>query len=103
VTLDLDMEDGRVKAVAHEVRGCLLCQAAATVIGSHAPGETPAALQENAARLRQLIVAGPDGGEAPVWPELAAFEPVHRHKSRHECVLLPFLALTRALDQAGSP
>jgi NifU-like protein involved in Fe-S cluster formation len=24
---------------------------------------------------------------------------VHAHKSRHECVLLPFEALTQALDQ----
>jgi nitrogen fixation protein NifU and related proteins len=37
-----------------------------------------------------------------LWPELAAFEPVHRHKSRHDCVLLPFDALTQALEQAGS-
>jgi NifU-like protein involved in Fe-S cluster formation len=27
------------------------------------------------------------------------FAPVHAHKSRHDCVLLPFEALTRALDQ----
>jgi nitrogen fixation NifU-like protein len=33
------------------------------------------------------------------WPELAAFAPVHAHKSRHDCVLLPFAALTQALDQ----
>jgi hypothetical protein len=25
---------------------------------------------------------------------------VHPHKSRHDCVLLPFEALTEALDQA---
>ena len=30
------------------------------------------------------------------WPELAAFAPVHAHKSRHECVLLPFEALYQA-------
>jgi hypothetical protein len=33
------------------------------------------------------------------WPELAAFVPVHAHKSRHECVLLPFEALIRTLDR----
>jgi nitrogen fixation NifU-like protein len=106
VILDLDMEDGLVRALRHEVRGCLLCQAAAAVIGTRAPGQTPAALHENAERLRRLIVAGPEvAGNAPLnglWPELAAFEPVHRYKSRHECVLLPFGALTRALEQAGS-
>ena len=51
VTLDLDLVDGRVSAVAHQVRGCLLCQAAAAVIGARAPGESPTALRENAERL----------------------------------------------------
>lgn len=105
VTLDLNLADGLVATVGHEVRGCLLCQAAAAVIGAHAPGQMPAALRDEADRLRRLIVAGPDADPAArrnLWPELAAFEPVHRHKSRHECVMLPFVALTRALDQADS-
>jgi len=105
VTLDLDMVDGRVGAVRHQVRGCLLCQAAAAVIGARAPGQTAPALRDNAERLRRLIVdgAGAEGGAATpgLWPELAAFAPVHRHKSRHDCVLLPFTALDRALQQAG--
>jgi nitrogen fixation NifU-like protein len=106
VTLDLELQDGRVSALGHQVRGCLLCQAAAAVIGARAPGQTAAALRENTERLRRLIVDGPGaGGSAAtdgLWPELAAFAPVHRHKSRHECVLLPFVALSRALEQAGS-
>jgi nitrogen fixation NifU-like protein len=103
VTLDLELEDGRVSAVGHEVRGCLLCQAAATAIGVRAPGQTPAALRATRERLKQLIVQGPADRAVidDLWPELAAFVPVHRHKSRHECVLLPFDALARALDQAG--
>jgi nitrogen fixation NifU-like protein len=99
VTLDLDLADGLVRSVGHEVRGCLLCQAAAAVIGTRAPGQWPAALRAAAEQIEQLVVAGSRGDN--LWPELAAFEPVHRHKSRHECVLLPFTALTRALDRAG--
>jgi nitrogen fixation NifU-like protein len=105
VTLDLDLRDGRVSAVGHQVRGCLLCQAAASAIGARAPGQTPAALQEEAERVRRLIVEGSGAAEGAaidgLWPELAAFEPVHRHKSRHDCVLLPFDALIGALRQAG--
>lgn len=103
VTLDLNLADGLVDTVGHEVRGCLLCQAAAAAIGAQAPGHSPAALRALTGRLRRLIVAGPDADPAAreaLWPELAAFAPVHRHKSRHECVMLPFAALTRALDQA---
>jgi nitrogen fixation protein NifU and related proteins len=99
VTLDLTLADGRVREVGHRVRGCLLCQAAAVAIGERAPGETPAALRAVARDLGAALAGG--RGAAPMpWPELAAFAPVHAHKSRHECVLLPFEALAQALDQA---
>lgn len=98
VTLDLNLADGRVREVGHKVRGCLLCQAAAAAIGERAPGETPAALRAVARDLSKAIAEDPEAA-GRAWPELAAFAPVHAHKSRHECVLLPFEALTRALDQ----
>jgi NifU-like protein involved in Fe-S cluster formation len=98
VTLDLNLADGRVRDVGHRVRGCLLCQAAAVAIGERAPGETPAALRAVARDLGDALAGPPGAGRLP-WPELAAFAPVHAHKSRHECVLLPFEALTQALDQ----
>lgn len=98
VTLDLTLADGRVREVGHKVRGCLLCQAAAAAIGERAPGQTPAALRKVAKELGEAIASTPSAAGA-LWPELAAFAPVHAHKSRHECVLLPFEALTQALDE----
>ena len=98
VTLDLNLADGRVREVGHRVRGCLLCQAAAAAIGRRAPGATPAALRVVARDLGEAIAGAPEAA-GKSWPELAAFAPVHAHKSRHECVLLPFEALIRALDQ----
>jgi nitrogen fixation NifU-like protein len=99
VTLDLNLADGRVREVGHRVRGCLLCQAAAVAICERAPGETPAALRAVARGMGDAL-AGPPAAARMPWPELTAFAPVHAHKSRHECVLLPFEALTQALDQA---
>jgi nitrogen fixation NifU-like protein len=98
VTLDLIVTEGRVREVGHRVRGCLLCQAAAAAIGERAPGETPEALRAIARGLHDAIVGAPEA-VGQMWPELAAFAPVHAHKSRHDCVLLPFEALTQALDQ----
>jgi nitrogen fixation NifU-like protein len=99
VTLDLNLADGRVLEVGHKVRGCLLCEAATAAIGERAPGETPTALRAVAQDLGDAIARAPDmAGQR--WPELAAFAPVHAHKSRHECVLLPFQALAQALDLA---
>jgi nitrogen fixation NifU-like protein len=80
------------------VRGCLLCQAAAAAIGARAPGETSAALRAIAQDLSDAIARAPETAGRR-WSELAAFAPVHAHKSRHECVLLPFEALIQALDQ----
>ena len=99
VTLDLNVADGRVREVGHKVRGCLLCQAAAAAIEARAPNETPAALREVADALAGAIARTPEAA-GRIWPELAVFAPVHAHKSRHECVLLPFQALTQALDLA---
>src|SRR5262245_41974730 len=99
VTLDLNLSDGRVLNVGHKVRGCLLCEAAAAAIQERAPGETPAALRALTQELGDAIARSPETAGRR-WPELAAFAPVHVHKSRYECVLLPFEALTQALDQA---
>lgn len=99
VTLDLTLADGRVAALAHKVRGCLLCEAAAAAIGRHAPEAAPSQLRDVARGVQAMIR---DGAPVPEdWQELAAFTPVHQIKSRHECVLLPFAALTQALDKAG--
>lgn len=92
VTLDLALADGRIAAVGHKVRGCLLTEAATAALAGRIGG-TPAA--EAAMLLSQLrrYLAG-DG--PPPWPELAMFEPVRAVRSRHECVLLPFEALAEA-------
>jgi NifU-like protein involved in Fe-S cluster formation len=101
ITLDLSLAEGKVGEVGHRVRGCLLCQAAAAVIASRAPGETPQALRTVARDLADALAGRTDlaGGS---WPELAVFGPVRPHKSRHDCVLLPFQALTQALDEIDS-
>ncbi len=98
ITLDLSLDGGRVAEIGHRVRGCLLCQAAASAIGANATNRTPDQLRATAADVESML----KGHTLPAdsWPELAAFEPVRGYKSRHECVALPFEALTEALGQA---
>lgn len=100
VTIELSMDGGRVSALAHKVRGCLLCEASASLIGAHAPDATPDTLRAMADGMRALVV---DGADPPgAWPEAAAFRPVHDTRSRHRCVLLPFEALVQALGELKS-
>jgi len=99
VTIDVVIENSALSTVGHKVRGCALCRASAALIGTHAPGEDSARLKEISDALAAMLKnAGPvpDG----VWRVLEAFTPVVDHKSRHDCVLLPFQALVEALDQA---
>ncbi len=97
VTLDIKVQDGKVAAIGHEVRGCLLCEAAAATIAEQLRGGDSAALREAIAAARRLMK---DGIGDPHWPALDIFTPVHQAKSRRDCVLLPFEALEKAAAAA---
>ena len=96
VTLDLKIDDGRVVDVGHQVRGCLLCEAAAETIGQHGPGKTAVELSEARMAIADMLRQGAPAPEGE-WSCLAAFAPVQKVKSRHDCVLLPFEALAKTL------
>lgn len=95
-TVEIIVANDRVAALRHSVRGCLLCKASASLLGLRAPNAPKDELIANAAALDAML----DGGKPlppGVWPELAAFQPVQRHKSRFDCVKLPFQAARAAL------
>jgi nitrogen fixation protein NifU and related proteins len=94
VTIDLRLDGDRITELAQTTRGCILTQAAASVIGRHLRGAPAEDLHRAAAEVRRLL-AGNDF--EPAWSELAMFAPVRAVKSRHECVLLPFDAVAAAL------
>lgn len=93
VSLDVRLDGGRIAAFGHRVKGCLLCRAAAALAAEQAVGLDA----EAAARLADQVAGMLKKGADPAFPALAAFLPVRPHKSRHECVLLPFRALVKAL------
>ncbi len=99
VRIDVSLQGNRLSRLAHEVRGCLLCEAAASVIGAEAPGESLEDLRQVAAKMRARLSGVAAPGTLP-WPALEMFAPVRGFKSRHDCVLLPFDALVQALGQA---
>ncbi len=94
VTIDVRLDDnGRIVEIAHQVRGCLLCQASASALACVATGRDKAGIAALRHDAERAIGRAPgDPGEP-----FAAFAPVKSHKSRQECVLLPFEALADAL------
>ena len=97
VTLDLKLNEGRIAAIGHQVRGCLLCEAAAATIAEHLRGGGPTEIEAISAAAKRLMK---EGEGDPQWQCLEIFTPVHSAKSRRDCVLLPFEALRRAASAA---
>lgn len=93
VTIDLHLVGGRITAVGHEVKGCLLCEAAAATIAELAPGKSP----DEARALAAAVTSMMKDGVAPTEGALDIFTPVITAKSRRDCVMLPFGALAKAL------
>lgn len=96
IDLDVDWrDDGQISRIGHEVRGCVLCRAAASILGAGAPGRTARELSTAARDLERMLAGESDVFDG--WSELAVFQSVRGHKSRYGCVLLPFNALLAAL------
>ena len=96
VSIDVTLERGEVRSLAHRVKGCLLCEAVASVIGARAVGARVEDLHALRTNVDRLLADEPlEGG--PWWSELDMFAPVRGYRSRHECVRLPFEALAKSL------
>lgn len=99
VDLEVNIEAGRVTALAQDVRGCMLCKAAANAVAQSAIGLSSAELAATLGKLDAMLKGGDNPGWPPGgWESLSLFEPVRRHKSRHGCVTLPFATLLEALS-----
>ena len=99
VTVEVRVEGGRVAALAHRVRGCLLCEAAASLLGRAAAGLGEAEVEAIRRAVVALLREGTPPPAAPL-PGLEVFAPVRAVPSRQTCVLLPFEALQAALRAA---
>lgn len=96
VILDIKLAGATIGELKHQVRGCALCQASASVMADIVIGRTQAEARNGGVALKAFLT-----GDAlpPLWGRLDIFAPVRGHKSRHDCVKLPFEALDRALSQ----
>lgn len=96
VTVDLTVENGRITAVGAKVQGCALCQAATAIIAEASTGAPVAALEQAGDAVAGFL-AGTVGEDELPWARLSSFAPVRAARSRHECVMLPFRAASKAL------
>jgi len=95
VIIDVRLDgQGKIAEIAHQVRGCLLCQDSASALSSLAIGKDAAGIAE----VRHDAERALGREEGAAHEPYAAFAPVAAHKSRQDCVLLPLEALKDALS-----
>ena len=100
VSMDVHVEAGRLSAIAHRVRGCLLCEAAASIIAANAVGNSAEDLTRVEQALAEALTEG-FGDRSLAWRDLGIFAPVAEHRTRHRCVTLAFEALSVAMANAA--
>lgn len=99
VTVDVVMTDGRVSAMAQDVKACALGQASASVLGHAAIGRTQAELAAARDALKAMLK---DGGPVPAAP-FDGYEvllPARDYKNRHASILLALEAIAEACERA---
>ncbi len=99
VTVDVTLQDHRVKDVAQDVKACALGQAAASVVGRALPGCTQAEVERARDELRAMLK---DDGPVPSAPfeGLEVLLPARGYKNRHASILLPLEAAAEAIAEA---
>lgn len=99
VEIEVALDANRVANVAHHVKGCVLCKAAATLACQYGQGKDLAAATDLMETVSKVLK---DGAAIPAeFGELRVFEPVREHTSRHGCVLLPFRAIVEAIGSVS--
>ena len=94
IDLDFSIEDGRISDIGFKVRGCALCEASSEVLANNAIGYQLQELNTVGNKLSDYLVGTLD---TPDWEGFEVFEPVKGVPPRHECVLLPFNAVKKAV------
>lgn len=94
-TVDLAIENGRIKEMAHDSKACVLAQASAAILAKAAPGLEYADLVQLKAGLSAMLQGGPPP-DAP-FSAYDALRAAAAAPGRHACVLLPVEAAIKAM------
>jgi NifU-like protein involved in Fe-S cluster formation len=97
VSVDLSLRNGRIEAMAHETKACVLVQASASILGQSLKGASRDDVEALANAIAQMLIAK-KSPPAPPFEAYAAFEGATEHRNRHRCVLLPVEAVLAAFE-----
>ncbi len=98
VTVDLNVDGGRVADFGQEVKACALGQASAAVLGANVLGRTRDEIARARDQLRAMLKSGGPVPEAP-FEGYEVLEPAKDYKNRHASILLCLDATLAAMDE----
>lgn len=99
VTVDINVEDGRVTGFGQDVKACALGQAAASVVGGGIIGCTLAQIETARDQLKAMLKEDGPPPDAP-FEGLEVLRPARDYKNRHASILLTLEAAASAMAQA---
>ncbi|MHA7886454.1 iron-sulfur cluster assembly scaffold protein [Roseicyclus sp.] len=99
VTVDLDMEGGRITRFGQDVKACALGQAAAALMGAEIVGRTRAEVEAARDQLRAMLRDGATPPGAP-FHGYEVLEPARDYRNRHASILLSLEATAEAMAEA---
>ena len=95
VTIDLDMEDGRVSRFGQDVKACALGQASAAILGAVVIGRSAEELAQARDALRAMLLQ--DGPVPPApFDGYEVLLPAREYRNRHASILLALEAAAEA-------
>ena len=104
VTMRLRLSDGRIEAARFEGHGCAIALASASMLAGLVEGRDATEARALGAELERLL--GDDAAHAAAdrarLGDLVALEGTRAFPTRIRCATLPWEALRRALESAGS-
>lgn len=99
VTVDLDLENGRISRFGQDVKACALGQASAALMARNILGRTRPEVEAARDALREMLKAGGPPPGAP-FSGYEVLEPARDYRNRHASILLALEATTEAMEQA---
>jgi NifU-like protein involved in Fe-S cluster formation len=99
VTVDVNVEDGKIVGFGQDVKACALGQASAAILGRQVLGRTKAQIEKARDQLRAMLTAGGPVPEAP-FEEYKVLEPARDFRNRHASILLSLDATAEAVAAA---
>ncbi len=98
VTVDLDVEDGRISRFGQNVKACALGQASASVLGAQAIGRTRDEIATARDQLEAMLKKDGPVPDAP-FEGYEALLPAKDFKNRHASIMLALNATVAAFDE----